>query len=141
MADREYAVSFRQIACGGSDDGALGHDQFAAGLDRLPHIVFADEVESGTGASQIADTLRQPVPFTDALLAPWRSDVPAAGDQRFTLIDANFLPATLIPTQVGGEAFNGTFFTDGSWTRLTSQALGPPLQDPVPALASRGAVG
>src|SRR4051794_27213837 len=97
-------------------------------------LALAQGVENGTGASQIADTLRQPVPFTDALLAPWRSDVPAAGDQRFTLIDANFLPATLIPTQVGGEGFNGTFFTDGSWTRLSSQPLGPPLQQPVPAL-------
>jgi hypothetical protein len=60
----------------------------------------------------------------------------AAGNQRFTLVDANFLPATLIPTQVGGESFNGTFFTDGSWTRLSSQALGPPLQQPVPAFAA-----
>jgi hypothetical protein len=98
-------------------------------------------VANGTDPGQIADTLRQPAPFTDALLAPWRSDVPAAGNQRFTMLDANFLPATLIPTQVGGESFNGTFFTDGSWTRLSSQALGPPLQAPVPALASLGAVG
>jgi hypothetical protein len=104
-------------------------------------LALEQGVANGTGAGEIADTLRQPAPFTDALLAPWRSDAPAAGNQRFTLVDANFLPPTLIPTQVGGESFNGTFFTDGSWTRLSSQALGPPLQQPVPALASRGAVG
>jgi hypothetical protein len=67
--------------------------------------------------------------------------VPDAGNQRFNLIDANFLPPTLIPAQVGGEGFDGTFFTDGSWTRLSSEPLGPPLQQPVPALASRGSVG
>jgi methionine-rich copper-binding protein CopC/putative copper export protein len=101
-------------------------------------LALTEGVSNGTDPSQIAATLRQPAPFTDALLAPWRSDVPDAGNQRFTMVDANFLPATLIPTQVGGESFNGTFFTDGSWTRLSSQALGPPLQQPVPALAATG---
>ena len=104
-------------------------------------LALEQGVTNGTDPGQIASALRQPAPFTDALLAPWRSDAPAAGNQRFTLVDASFLPATLIPTQVGGESFNGTFFTDGSWSRLSSQALGPPLQAPVPSLASRGATG
>jgi ABC-type branched-subunit amino acid transport system substrate-binding protein len=102
-------------------------------------LALAQGVSDGTGAGEIAHTLRQPAPFTDALLAPWRSDLPAAGNQRFNLIDANFLPPTLIPSQVGGESFNGTFFVDGSWTRLSSQPLGPPLQQPVPALVRGGA--
>lgn len=104
-------------------------------------LALEQGVANGTDPNDIADSLRQPAPFTDALLAPWRSDAPAAGNQRFTMVDANFLPPTLIPTQVGGESFNGTFFTDGSWTRLSSQALGPPLQAPVPSLVSRGTIG
>ena len=34
----------------------------------------------------------------------------------------------------GGESYNGSYFTDGSWSRPTTQIFGPPLDQPVPPL-------
>ena len=43
--DCEDAVSLSKIAGGGSHDGALGEHERAAGLDRQPHVLLANEVE------------------------------------------------------------------------------------------------
>jgi hypothetical protein len=56
------------------------------------------------------------------------------GTQRFTVLTANFLPATLIPVSKGGESFSGSYFPDGSWQRATTQPLGPPLRAKLPPL-------
>ena len=68
-------------------------------------------------------------------MARTRADAPAAGSQRLIVIAPQFLPPTLIPTQLGGEAFNGNFFPDGSWINV-GKLYGPPFTSPVPALTA-----
>jgi hypothetical protein len=97
-------------------------------------LALRSAVKNGIDAAGIAKRLRRPAPFTDALDAPWRSDVPAAGSVRFTTLAGQFLAATLIPVSVGGESYNGTFFPDGAWTRVSTVLYGPPLGQPVPRL-------
>jgi ABC-type branched-subunit amino acid transport system substrate-binding protein len=90
-------------------------------------------IADGTSASSIISRLRRPKQFTDALELPWRSDAPAAGSQREIIIAPQFLPPTLIPVQLGGEAFNGDFFPDGTWINV-GNLYGPSLSKPVPPL-------
>jgi putative copper export protein/methionine-rich copper-binding protein CopC/ABC-type branched-subunit amino acid transport system substrate-binding protein len=93
----------------------------------LAGLALEEGVSGGTDPAQIAAALREPAPFTDALLAPWRSDAPAEGSPRFTVLAGNFLPSTLIPVSKGGESYSGSYFEDGSWRVASSQPLGPPL--------------
>jgi putative copper export protein/methionine-rich copper-binding protein CopC len=97
-------------------------------------LALREGVRDGTGAASIARRLTRPAPFTDALVAPWRSDLPAAGSQRLALIRPNFLPAQLIPTSAGGETYEGRYFSDGTWAPLGSQLYGPSLRVPLPPL-------
>lgn len=91
-------------------------------------------VRRGTSAAALERALRRPAPFTDALAGPWRADAPAAGGQRFGILGPTFLAATLVPPSAGGESYNGDFFADGAWRRLTSDLYGPSLAAPVPPL-------
>jgi hypothetical protein len=97
-------------------------------------LALIDGVRDGTGAAQIAHRLARPAPFTDALVAPWRSDAPAAGSQRLAVLGPTFLPATLIPASSGGESYSGRYFADGAWRPLGSDLYGPSLRAPVPPL-------
>ena len=101
----------------------------------LAGLALRQGVRGGTAPAAIARDLLRPPPFTDALGSPWRDDAPDAGSQRFELLGPNFLPSTLIPTSAGGESFNGSFFTDGAWQRLSTDLYGPPLTLPLPPLA------
>ena len=49
MGDGENAVRFAEVARRRGDDGALGDDQLPAGLNRQPHVLFADEIERASG--------------------------------------------------------------------------------------------
>jgi hypothetical protein len=97
-------------------------------------LALIDGVRDGTGADQIAHRLTRPAPFTDALVAPWRSDAPAAGSPRLAVVGPTFLPATLIPASTGGETYSGRYFADGAWRPLGSELYGPSLRAPVPPL-------
>ncbi|MDX6646127.1 MAG: copper transport protein [Miltoncostaeaceae bacterium] len=94
-------------------------------------LALAEGVRSGIDRRRIAAELLAPAPFSDALMTPWRADAPAAGNQRFSFVRGNFLPPTLIPQSAGGESFNGTYFPDGTWARLTTTPAGPPFEHPV----------
>jgi methionine-rich copper-binding protein CopC/putative copper export protein len=96
-------------------------------------LALRDALSGGTSASSMAARLRRPKEFSDALELPWRSDAPAAGSQRLIIIAPQFLPPTLIPVQIGGEAFNGDFFPDGTWINV-GNLYGPSLSKPVPGL-------
>ncbi|MDX6582778.1 MAG: copper transport protein, partial [Solirubrobacterales bacterium] len=98
-------------------------------------LALADGLADGVEPDSVIARLVQPAPFADALLAPWRSDAPAAGSSRFEFLKANFLPPTLIPTSAGGESQSGDYFTDGTWSRVNADPLGPPFEQPVPPLA------
>ncbi|MEA2449388.1 MAG: copper transport protein, partial [Thermoleophilaceae bacterium] len=97
-------------------------------------LALIDGVHDGIGADQIAHRLTRPAPFTDALVAPWRSDAPAAGSPRLAVVGPTFLPATLIPASTGGETYSGRYFADGAWRPLGSELYGPSLRAPVPPL-------
>ncbi len=84
-------------------------------------------MRDGTRPGRIAACLRQPRRLTDALTVPWRSDAPTAGAPLVTFISARFLPARLVPVRAGGEAFQGTWFADGSWQQTTQRVYGPDL--------------
>jgi hypothetical protein len=99
-------------------------------------LALLDGLGGGTSPSSIANRLARPSPFTDALGAPWRSDMPAAGSPRVGLLAPTFLPATLIPTSQGGEAYAGNYFGDGAWTRVTSELYGPSLEEEPPPLSA-----
>ena len=74
--------------------------------------------------------LRTPRRFTDALLAPWRGDAPAAGSQRFAVHAPTFLPANLIPPGSGARTMrrSGTYFSEGAWSLLSGESYGPDLR-------------
>jgi putative copper export protein len=93
-------------------------------------LALAAAVKHGIDPVSVRRGLQQPPRFTDALAAPYRSDAPDLGSQRFTLLGATFLSATLIPPSKGGESYSGTYFPDGAWARLDSEPLGPPLDQP-----------
>ena len=90
-------------------------------------------LRGGTGPGGIAERLLRPAPFTDTLGSPWRSDAPAAGSVRFTALAPRFLASTLIPVSAGGESYDGSFFADGAWTRVSTELYGPSLDSPVPS--------
>jgi methionine-rich copper-binding protein CopC/putative copper export protein/ABC-type branched-subunit amino acid transport system substrate-binding protein len=96
-------------------------------------LALKQAVSGGTGAAGIASRLLRPKQFTDALELPWRADAPSVGSQREIIIAPQFLPPTLIPVQIGGEAFNGDFFPDGTWINV-GNLYGPSLGKPVPPL-------
>ena len=101
-------------------------------------LALTEAAADGTEPEQLVTALIQPEPFADALLAPWRSDAPAAGSPRFQVLKASFLPPTLIPVSAGGESQSGTYFTDGTWSRTNADVLGPPFERPVPPLTDTG---
>jgi methionine-rich copper-binding protein CopC/putative copper export protein len=104
----------------------------------LAGLALTEGLKHGIEPGEIADGLVQPPPFSDAVLSPWRSDAPSYGSTQFLPIKAQFLPPTLVPTDKGGESFNGTFFTDGSWTAASTEPLGPSFEKPLPPLESGG---
>jgi methionine-rich copper-binding protein CopC/putative copper export protein len=93
-------------------------------------------VGDGTSSSLVAARLLRPTPFTDAIAEPWRSDAPAAGAQRLTVLDPTFLPTTLLPVSSGGEAYSGQYFPNGAWQRPTTQLFGPAVSARVPPLGA-----
>jgi hypothetical protein len=97
-------------------------------------LALDDGLRDGTGARSIVARLTRPLPFTDAIPAPWRSDAPAAGAQRLDVLEPTFLSSTLIPTSQGGESYSGQYFSDGAWTRPTTDLFGPSLRAPVAPL-------
>jgi hypothetical protein len=78
----------------------------------------------GPDADSIAARLRRPPPFTDALVAPWRSDAPRAGAPLFVFLAPRFLTANLLPVGQGGQEHEGTFFPDGAWERTSTRPYG-----------------
>jgi hypothetical protein len=118
-----YAGAVRQLFPGASPS-LQGIRGYVTGL------ALADGVKHGIDPVSVRRTLHQPSRFTDAIAAPYRSDAPDLGSQRFTLLGVTFLSATLIPPSKGGESYSGTYFPDGAWSRLDSQPLGPPLDGP-----------
>jgi ABC-type branched-subunit amino acid transport system substrate-binding protein len=90
---------------------------------------------AGTSSTLVTARLMRPTPFTDAIAEPWRSDAPAAGSQRLTVLDPTFLTTTLLPVSSGGEAYSGEYFPNGAWERPTSQLFGPAISAPVPPLS------
>ncbi|MEA2125112.1 MAG: copper transport protein [Solirubrobacteraceae bacterium] len=118
-----YAGAVRQLFPGSSPtlQGIRGY---------VTGLALAESVKRGIDPADVRRRLRQPEPFTDAIAAPYRSDAPDLGGQRFTLLGATFLSATLIPPSKGGEAYSGTYFADGAWSRLSSEWSGPPLDRP-----------
>jgi ABC-type branched-subunit amino acid transport system substrate-binding protein len=101
-------------------------------------LALSEGLADGIEPDSVVARLVQPAPFADALLAPWRSDAPAAGSPRFEFLKASFLPPTLIPASAGGESQTGSYFTDGTWSRTNADTLGPPFEQPVPPLADTG---
>jgi putative copper export protein/methionine-rich copper-binding protein CopC len=93
-------------------------------------LALAEGTRRGIGPADLRRRLREPAAFTDALAAPYRSDAPALGSQRFTLLGATFLSTTLVPPSQGGTAYSGTYFPDGAWSPLFTQPTGPPLDGP-----------
>ena len=93
-------------------------------------LALGEGVEDGIEPDQIQARLQSPPLFADALASPWRSDSPATGSQLFSVFKGTFLPPTLIPSSAGGDTYNGTFFVDGDWSRLTQEPLGPELSKP-----------
>ena len=93
-------------------------------------LALEDAVKDGLASKDLRTRLAKPAQFTDALTAPWRSDATDLGGQRFTLLGATFLSATLVPPSAGGEAYAGTYFSVGAWNRLSSELFGPPLDQP-----------
>jgi hypothetical protein len=118
-----YAGAVRQLFPGASPS-LQGIRGYVTGL------ALAAGVKHGIDPVSVRRALKQPAPFTDAIAAPYRSDAPDLGSQRFTLLGATFLSATLIPPSKGGESYSGTYFPDGAWSRLDSEPLGPPLDQP-----------
>jgi putative copper export protein/methionine-rich copper-binding protein CopC/ABC-type branched-subunit amino acid transport system substrate-binding protein len=118
-----YAGAVRQLFPG-SAPTLQGIRGYVTGL------ALGEAVKRGITPADLRARLRQPAQFTDALTAPYRSDAPDLGSQRFTLLGATFLSATLIPPSKGGESYSGTYFPDGAWSRLSSEADGPPLDRP-----------
>ncbi|UJA21055.1 ABC transporter substrate-binding protein [Thermoleophilia bacterium SCSIO 60948] len=104
----------------------------------LAGVALDESTDDGVEPEQIEAALDRPAPFADALLSPWRSDAPGAGSQRFSVLKGTFLPPTLIPASRGGDTYNGSFFTDGTWTTVSAESLGPPLEDAAPSLAQNG---
>jgi len=101
-------------------------------------LALEEGVKDGIEPDRIEARLLKPAPFADALIAPWRADATGVGAQRFVVLSPSFLPQTLVPTSAGGSAYDGTYFTDGAWTRVSGDPLGPPLEKPVPPLADAG---
>ena len=94
-------------------------------------LALTEGVADGIEPEQMAARLETPPLFADALASPWRTDAPATGSQQFSVFKGTFLPSNLIPTSVaGGQSYNGTFFVDGDWSRLTQEPLGPDLSKP-----------
>jgi methionine-rich copper-binding protein CopC/putative copper export protein len=88
-------------------------------------LALAEGLRGGSGPEAIARRLARPRPFTDALVAPWRSDAPADGAPVFTFLAPRFLTSNLLPRGLGGEQHVGTFFEDGAWTQTTGELHGP----------------
>ena len=111
-----------------------------ASLEALRGYVAALALDDGlaTGSSSVAVAARltRPLPFTDAIAEPWRSDAPAAGTQRLGVLEPTFLSTTLIPISQGGESYSGEYFSDGAWTRPTTTIFGPSLKAPVAPLGA-----
>lgn len=118
-----YATAVRRLYPGASPtlQGIRGY---------VTGLALGDAVRDGIAPADLRRRLARPDAFTDALAAPYRSDAAGLGVQSFTLLGATFLSSTLIPPSQGGQAYAGTYFADGAWNRLTTEAFGPPLDRP-----------
>lgn len=95
--------------------GIAGLRGYVAGL------ALAEGVRQGEEPSQVAERLRRPAPFTDALVAPWREGAPQAGAPLYAFLSPRFLP----PALAGDEGHRGEgWFTAGTWTRAGGQVYG-----------------
>ena len=70
--------------------------------------------------------------FSNALLAPWSPSEPGAGSPNAVALQPQFLPPTLVPSAIGGEAKDTEYFPQGSWTVTSRAPLGivPGLRQP-----------
>lgn len=89
-------------------------------------LALGEGLRDGDDAGRIAARLRRPRRFTDALVAPWRDDAPAAGATLFTFLAPRLVSPTLAPA-LGGHPPAGTFFERGTWAATTSRVYGPKL--------------
>jgi hypothetical protein len=87
-------------------------------------LALGEGLRDGDDPGRIAARLRRPRRFTDALVAPWRADAPAAGVPRFTFLAPRLLSPALVPA-IGGHPPSGTFFPTGTWATTTSRVYGP----------------
>jgi hypothetical protein len=109
----------RQVAAllPGERPSAAGLRGYVAGL------ALGEGLRDGEEPERVADRLRRPRPFTDALVAPWREDAPAAGGPLFAFLAPRLLSTSLIPAS-GGHRHSGTYFDGGTWTRTTGRVYG-----------------
>ena len=87
-------------------------------------LALGEGLRDGDDPGRIAARLRRPRHFTDALVAPWRADAPAAGGPLFTFLAPRLLSPALLPA-IGGHPPSGTFFPTGTWATTTSKVYGP----------------
>ncbi len=118
-----YSTAVRQLYPGSSPtlQGIRGY---------VTGLALGAAVRDGIAPADLRRRLARPAPFTDALAAPWRSDATGLGVQSFSLLGATFLSTTLVPPSQGGQAYSGTYFPDGAWSRLSTEQSGPPLNRP-----------
>lgn len=80
----------------------------------------------------VADRLRAPRVFTDALLSPWEPRRPGAGTRAVIALAPQFLASSITPPSAGGTSYTGTWFADGAWINAGVRPYA--LTGPAPAL-------
>jgi hypothetical protein len=116
--DAQLYVAQQRAFFRGDRPSLAGLRGYVAGL------TLREGLRDGTDPDSIAARLRRPQRFTDALLAPWRSDAPTAGGPLVNMLAPRFLTSNLLPPGQGGEAHSGTFFDAGAWVVTSAQPLG-----------------
>lgn len=91
-------------------------------------LALAEGLHDGSGRDDVERRLARPRRFTDALVAPWRSDRRWSGGPLLQMINLSFLPENLIPERAGGAKVAGRFFVDGAWAPLQGRVYGPTIR-------------